>query len=111
MVKLLLGAAAAFAAFSVPSTPAQAEHVQASAITLHVAGHGGWRGDRGRDDRWRGDRWRGDRMWRHRQWRGDRWHRPPPRRWRGPPAMVWRQPWRDSCRGLWWDGWAWRCRW
>ena len=114
MVKLLLGAAAALAAFAVPAAPAGAQHPRIeTAVNLHLARQGDWRGDH---RRWRGDRWsdhrrwRGDRRghdWRDRRWRDDRWHRPPPRHWRGHPGLVWRNP----CRSFWWDGWSWRCRW
>ena len=133
MRKLLLGAAAALAAFSVPAGPADGQ-MRASAVTVHVAAdRGEWRGDR---MRWQGDRgwqnqrrWQGERSWRRGDdwaWRGDRrwrdrddWAWRDDRRWRGRNHWRWRSdPWlgwgvarRNPCRGYWWDGWAWRCRW
>ena len=121
MRKLLLGAAAALAAILTPTAPAEARprpHGQ-TAVTFHSAGQQ-WRGGA---PRWRGDtiRWRGDAMrWRGHdmRWRGDH------RRWRGHsgrfrthPGFVWgfgfgpRPRLHRPCRALWWDGWAWRCRW
>jgi hypothetical protein len=113
MRKLLLGAAAALAAFAVPTaSPVEAQssvRVSDMGATVHLANHRDWR-----DDRWRGDRrWRNDdRRWRHddRRWRDRRW-RHHGWRWRAPPPHHWGWSWSRPCRGYWWDGWSWRCRW
>ena len=120
MRKLLLGAMAALAAWSLPAGPADGQ-MRGSTATFHGADRGQWRGDRMRwqgQRHWHGDRrWRGGNQWRgDRRWRGDAWGWRGDRRWRGrshwrDPRFGWGVAWRNPCRGYWWDGWAWRCRW
>ena len=123
MRRLLLGAAAALAAIATSAAPAEARprlHAE-TAATFHSAGQQ-WRD--GRPHQWRGDRmrWRGhDMRWRddHRRWRGGNRHwRGHSGRWvRHDPGFFWgfgfgpRPRMHRPCRALWWDGWAWRCRW
>jgi hypothetical protein len=104
MRKLLIAAAASLAAFALPAAPAEAGHRGGGRVVVHVGAGSQWGGHLG--GQWRQPRWGG-------HWRaGPRWrgHWRPAARWRGHwrrPARVWARP----CASMWWDGWAWRCRW